>query len=121
MRVRLTQLDGKLPNLALMKLAHWHREQGDELIFTRNARRGLFDDVYDRVYGSAIFTFSLPTVAAFKRDSRGFVAEREPKNGALGPIQPSRSTLASVSMSITTTRSIQTSTARLDSRLADAA
>ncbi len=25
MNVRLTQIDGKLPNLALMKLAHWHR------------------------------------------------------------------------------------------------
>ena len=28
MRVRLTHLDGKLPNLALMKLAHWHRSLG---------------------------------------------------------------------------------------------
>ena len=26
MRIRLTQIDGKLPNLALMKLAHYHRD-----------------------------------------------------------------------------------------------
>lgn len=30
--VRFTQLDGKLPNLALMKLAHWHRERDDAII-----------------------------------------------------------------------------------------
>ena len=28
--VRLTQLDGKMPNLALMKLAAYHRDRGDE-------------------------------------------------------------------------------------------
>jgi hypothetical protein len=31
MRVRITQLDGKLPNLALMKLSSWHKERGDEV------------------------------------------------------------------------------------------
>ena len=29
--VRLTHIDGKLPNLALMKLSHWHRAQGDQV------------------------------------------------------------------------------------------
>ena len=38
MKVRLTQLDGKLPNLALMKLAHWHRAQGDEVHLVRTFR-----------------------------------------------------------------------------------
>ena len=33
-RVRITQLDGKLPNLALMKLSHWHKSKGDEVYFT---------------------------------------------------------------------------------------
>ena len=27
MNVRLTQIDGKLPNLVLMRLADWHRRQ----------------------------------------------------------------------------------------------
>jgi hypothetical protein len=66
MRVRLTQLDGKLPNLALMKLAHWHRARGDELTFTRRADRDMFEPEYDVVYGSAIFTRTAPTVARFR-------------------------------------------------------
>lgn len=68
MRVRLTQLDGKLPNLALMKLSAWHRERGDEVVFTRNAQRDLFEGDYDKVYGSAIFTRSLPIVERFRRE-----------------------------------------------------
>lgn len=42
-KVRLTQIDGPLPNLALMKLAHWHR-------FNRMTERGIrpFPMVYDR-------------------------------------------------------------------------
>lgn len=35
MNIRLTQIDGALPNLALMKLAHWHRSKGDEVTLTR--------------------------------------------------------------------------------------
>ena len=66
MRVRLTQIDGKLPNLALMKLAHWHRLCGDEVVFTRQAHRDLLEGDYDRVYGSAIFGFSAAKVARFR-------------------------------------------------------
>ena len=44
MDVRLTHLDGKLPNLALMKLAHWHRS--------------MLEPRYGRVYGSAFFGWS---------------------------------------------------------------
>ena len=36
MKVRITQLDGKLPNLALMKLAAWHKSRGDAVTFTGN-------------------------------------------------------------------------------------
>ena len=64
-RIRLTQIDGKLPNLALMKLASWHRTRGDEIVFTREAHRDLFEDDYDRVYGSSIFTFSAPKIERF--------------------------------------------------------
>lgn len=57
MKIRLTHIDGKLPNLALMKLSHWHKSQGCEVFFTRNLKRG-FEPDYDIVYGSTIFTFS---------------------------------------------------------------
>lgn len=68
MRVRLTQLDGKLPNLALMKLAHHHREQGDEIHFSKRIERDLLEPDYDRVYGSAIFSFSAARVAQFRSE-----------------------------------------------------
>lgn len=58
MKIRLTQIDGKLPNLALMKLAHYYRLRGDEVFFTRSVRRGLFEPEYDLVFGSQIFNFS---------------------------------------------------------------
>jgi len=67
MIVRLTQLDGKLPNLALMRLARHHRHRGDEVHFTRALERGLFEPEYDRVYGSAIFAFSSERVARLRR------------------------------------------------------
>jgi hypothetical protein len=58
MNVRLTHIDGKLPNLALMKLAHFHRSQGDSVTFSRSLSREMFEPEYDRVYGSTIFAFS---------------------------------------------------------------
>jgi hypothetical protein len=58
MNVRITQLDGKLPNLALMRLSAWHRAQGHDVRFTRSPYRHLDEPVYGRVYGSAIFDFS---------------------------------------------------------------
>jgi hypothetical protein len=65
--IRLTQLDGKLPNLALMKLAYHHRQRGDEIYFTKHVERGLWEPDYQRVYGSAIFSHSAERVAAFKQ------------------------------------------------------
>lgn len=67
MRVRLTQIDGSLPNLALMKLAHWHRSRGDEVHFTRSVTRDLFEPDYDRVYGSVLFEFSEARLGIFKK------------------------------------------------------
>lgn len=67
MIVRLTQIDGALPNLALMKLAHWHRAQGDEAVVTRDVERGLFEPDYGKVYGSAIFDFSRARLERFQR------------------------------------------------------
>lgn len=68
MKIRLTQIDGKLPNLALMKLSHWHKAQGDEVFFTRSARRDLFETEYDIVYGSAIFSFTKKKQEIFLRN-----------------------------------------------------
>lgn len=54
--VRLTQIDGALPNLALMKLSHWHRSKGDQVHLTRHILPTLWEPEYDIVYGSCIFT-----------------------------------------------------------------
>jgi len=67
MNVRLTQIDGALPNLALMKLAHWHKAQGDTVTVTRHIEPQLDDPTYDKVYGSAIFKFSQDRLMRFQR------------------------------------------------------
>ena len=65
MRVRLTQIDGKLPNLALMKLSAWHRSRDDEIAFSRKVVRDMLEPAYDKIYGSAIFNFSSDRVSTF--------------------------------------------------------
>jgi hypothetical protein len=65
-RVKLVQIDGKLPNLALMQLASWHKARGDAVTFTRETHHDLFDEPYDRVYGSAIFKFSADKIARLR-------------------------------------------------------
>lgn len=44
MNMRLVQLHGKHPNLTLMKLAHWHRAQGDCAHITRRIYPSLFPE-----------------------------------------------------------------------------
>lgn len=66
MTVRLTQIDGKLPNLALMKIARYHRDRGDDLVFTKRIERDFLEPAYQFVYGSAIFSFSADRVARFR-------------------------------------------------------
>lgn len=72
-RIRLTQIDGKLPNLALMKLAYWHRANGDEVFFTRSVHRDLLEPAWDVVYGSAIFSASSKLVDTFRQEFPGAV------------------------------------------------
>lgn len=67
MRVKLVQIDGKLPNLALMQLASWHKSRGDDVVLTRDTQHDLFEPAYDRVYGSAIFKFSAPKIARLRQ------------------------------------------------------
>lgn len=61
MKVLLLQLDGKIPNLALMRIAAHHKALGDDVALrvTGNflaLQDGLFDDRPDKVYASTIFT-----------------------------------------------------------------
>lgn len=65
--VRLTQLDGSLPNLALMKLAHFHKNCGDTVVLERSARPHDDELQYDIVYGSSIFKFSSGKLARFQK------------------------------------------------------
>lgn len=61
MKVLLIQIDGKLPNLALMRIAAHHRERGDRVELRHGADfGGLFDGHFDRVYASTIFERSRP-------------------------------------------------------------
>jgi hypothetical protein len=53
MRVALHQVDGKWPNLALMKLSAWHKSQGDQVEWFYP-----LSGEYDRVYASKIFDFT---------------------------------------------------------------
>jgi hypothetical protein len=74
MIVRITQIDGTLPNLALMKLSHWHKAQGHEVVFSRSVDRDLFEPAtYDRVYGSAIFKFSQMRLMRFQCNFPGAI------------------------------------------------
>ena len=71
MRVLLLQLDGKIPNLALMRLADHHRARGDEVTLrvagnVQALQRRLDDAAPDRVYASAIFTRSRPLCEAVR-------------------------------------------------------
>jgi hypothetical protein len=64
-KVLLLQLDGKLPNIALMRLAAHHRDRGDDVVLRRAGNVDavephLTDPAWDRVYGSLIFEATRP-------------------------------------------------------------
>lgn len=60
MRILLLQLDGRLPNIALMRIAAHHA--GDEVVIRRGGERKLWDDPWDKVYASAIFLKTRPAI-----------------------------------------------------------
>jgi len=68
MNVRITQIDGALPNLALMKLGAWHLAKGDNVSYTRAVERDLFEPEWGMVYGSAIFDFSRSRLERFSKN-----------------------------------------------------
>ena len=72
MNVLLMQLDGSMPNIALMRIAAHHRALGDAVTLRRAFGRGhvqrhLGDD-FERVYASAIFTRTQPVIDAVRRE-----------------------------------------------------
>lgn len=54
MKIGLKQVDGKWSNLALMKIAAYHKSIGDKVEWYG----GRFFEPYDRVYASKVFTFT---------------------------------------------------------------
>lgn len=52
MKVGLIDVDGKLPNLALMKISRYHKDRGDDVEWCDYLSH------YDIVYKAKIFTFS---------------------------------------------------------------
>lgn len=67
MWIRITQIDGKLPNLALMRISSWFKEKGYKVFFSRSAYKDLFEPNYDFVFGSAIFSFSKDKIEELRR------------------------------------------------------
>jgi len=68
MRVLLLQLDGKLPNVALMRIATHHRGDQVTFRFAGNERsiEPHFGDRFDRVYASLIFDRTSPLAERLK-------------------------------------------------------
>jgi hypothetical protein len=66
MIVKLIQIDGELPNLALMKLAYHYKAIGAEVSFSHSVKRDLFEPVYDFVLASAIFQTSWKKIELLK-------------------------------------------------------
>jgi len=60
LRIKLIHVDGKIPNLALMKLSSFYKAQGSKVLFSRSMERDLFDGDLERVTASSIFKFSEP-------------------------------------------------------------
>ena len=58
MNVKLIHIDGKLPNLALMRLAAWHKHNKANVSFTHSSEIDMFEPEPDQVYASSIFKFS---------------------------------------------------------------
>ncbi len=68
-KVLLCQIDGSLPNLALMRISAHHRALGDDVEIRHGAafETGLFNAEPDIVYASCIFTKSLATALRLKQ------------------------------------------------------
>lgn len=68
MNILLLHLDGRLPNIALMRIAAHHRALGDSVTLRHGGERQLWDSPWDRVYASAIFEKTRPAVDRVRRE-----------------------------------------------------
>jgi len=64
--IHLLQIDGKIPNIALMRLAAHYRSRGEEVKYHRadsleSVKRWWFGDT-DKIYASVIFSRSMPVI-----------------------------------------------------------
>ncbi len=63
MKVGLIDVDGhNFPNLALMKISGWHKQQGDTVEWAHSL------DTYDKVYMSKVFTFTPDYTSCIQAD-----------------------------------------------------
>ncbi len=71
MHVLLLQLDGSIPNLALMRISAHHKAKGDSIELSRVATVKALDswlmDSWDRIYASLIFERSRSVAEALRR------------------------------------------------------
>lgn len=56
MKVAILQIDGKIPNMALMKIAGYHESIGNSVDWYEG---NLFHEQYDHIYASKLFSFSV--------------------------------------------------------------
>lgn len=69
--IRLLQIDGKIPNIALMRLAAHHRKEGNEVIFhhadsLQSVQPERFG-IEDKIYASVIFSRSMPVIRELRK------------------------------------------------------
>lgn len=55
MKIGVIQVDGKIPNMAIMKIAGYHESINDNVEWYNG---NLYADTYDKIYASKIFSFS---------------------------------------------------------------
>jgi hypothetical protein len=66
--IKLVQIDGKLPNLALMRLSSYYKNKGYGVDFTRSVNTDLFDKKYKYIFASSIFQFSINRINKLKKN-----------------------------------------------------
>lgn len=70
MNILLVQVDGKIPNIALMRIASHYRERGGEVLLVRGAKVPILTFRADIVYVSLIFKKSAEKVALIQDQIR---------------------------------------------------
>ena len=94
MRVLLCQLDGKLPNIALMRLSAYHKRRGDSVGLLHGAAFETSTGYPEpqRVYGSAIFRVTIPLAERlrkrFPESILGGTGIDPPRAGEIVPLSP---------------------------------